>query len=440
MRMRFTSSFAIVGACIISIASCKKNDKPDKPEGPPPEPFKTEKGSPLGSPISKMIGASGGTLTSEDGKLTITVSAGTVTTNTNFSIQPITLTIPSAEGDTAYRLLPEGTTFSKPVTITFHYNAADTKGSTSDLLMGCYQTADGNWKSVPSALNKNNSTITLNTQHFSDWSITSMLELKVKKPVLTSSENTDIEIVGIWAGREDELLTPLTPDYNYNIDGYIETISNWDATEGILLVDEQTPFIATFSPYSPITHGKKSHVQVDIRGGMVINDPTLPNNMRLIGQVILIAEITLLNDVYMIGSFNGADINCSDAEAFEASGHIFINAHTTTDTSIMSYVLHIVADKPGNYPSGSLLIPGKAKASVSGEVHQRPINFVSEYIHCGPPSHMAYSSGSVTIDNWGPVGTYITGSFNGPVYPQTDPNCSPAGKGFSVTFRALRGM
>jgi hypothetical protein len=46
--------------------------------------------SPLATQVTKDIGPEGGTLTSADGKLTITVPKGAVARNTRFSIQPIT--------------------------------------------------------------------------------------------------------------------------------------------------------------------------------------------------------------------------------------------------------------------------------------------------------------------------------------------------------------
>jgi hypothetical protein len=394
---------------------------------------------PIAPAATKTIGASGGTLTSSDGKMSIIVPAGAVTANTAFSIQPINLTIPSAEGDTAYRLLPEGITFAKPITIVYHYNAADIKGTTADLLLGTYQTAGGQWASVPSALNKNNNTITLTSEHFSDWAIASLLELKVKKPVLTSLEETDIEIVGMYPADSDELLlAPLVLEDQ--MDGFIETIDNWDVIDGggIVGTANATPHIATYTPFSPVTHGAKAHVSVDIRGNMQIYDPGAPYNRREIKQVILIAEISFLNDAYMIGSFNGQEISAADAQAMAANGHIFINATTSNDTSVMSYVLHVVAETPGSFPCGSLQNAGNAQASIGGEVNQQPIAFVSEYIACGPPSYIAYSAASIKIDNWGPVGTYITGSFTGPVYPQAATSCSPNSKGLSISFRALR--
>src|SRR5687768_15033479 len=89
--------------------SCKKTSKENGPSNFEPE--LTAKGQPVGLPVTKSIDASGGTLSSPDGKLTITVPAGTVSSATTFSIQPITNTL--QDNKPAYRLLPEGITLAK---------------------------------------------------------------------------------------------------------------------------------------------------------------------------------------------------------------------------------------------------------------------------------------------------------------------------------------
>jgi hypothetical protein len=78
------------------------------------------KGTPAGIATTKVIGAAGGTITSADGGITFTIPAGAVSANTPFPIQPITSSMPT-NLELNYRLLPEGTHFAQPVTITFHY-------------------------------------------------------------------------------------------------------------------------------------------------------------------------------------------------------------------------------------------------------------------------------------------------------------------------------
>src|SRR5262245_28927723 len=87
---------------------------------PPPSPIHTPKGTTLGSPVSATIGSGGGGLISADGRISLIVPAGAVTSNTTFSIQPIRNTLDTNSAAPAYRLLPEGQTFAQPVRVSFH--------------------------------------------------------------------------------------------------------------------------------------------------------------------------------------------------------------------------------------------------------------------------------------------------------------------------------
>jgi hypothetical protein len=131
----------------------------------------TPVGSALGNPTAKVIDAAGGSITSDDGRLTVMVPAGAVAAATNFTIQPITNQAPGGVGN-AYRLGPAGQTFTSPVDITVHYSSADLAGSVTDALSLGYQDAQGRWgvyKSV--TLQTTNQAITVSSEHFSDWAL-----------------------------------------------------------------------------------------------------------------------------------------------------------------------------------------------------------------------------------------------------------------------------
>src|SRR6266542_5019916 len=119
MKTVILKSLVMMTVVSLSLAlfSCKK-DNVGTDTG---KPLVTETGTPTGEVSGASIGTSGGTLTSTDGNITVAIPAGALTATTAVSIQPITNEAPLGLGF-GYRLLPEGTTFSKPVTITFHYN------------------------------------------------------------------------------------------------------------------------------------------------------------------------------------------------------------------------------------------------------------------------------------------------------------------------------
>lgn len=123
-----------------------------------------------------MIGASGGTLSSADNRLTVKVPAGALAAETRLSISPISNTAHGGIG-TAYRL--EGTeTFAQPVSLSFTFTDAEIANTAPEFLDVAFQTTDGFWQLADSVtVDASAKTITASTTHFSDWSVFSRLKL-----------------------------------------------------------------------------------------------------------------------------------------------------------------------------------------------------------------------------------------------------------------------
>ena len=85
----------IIPAFILLFASCNKL-KPDLPVVTPPTPqsagLVTPVGIPAGNAGSKIIGSGGGSITSADGRFTITIPAGALSGDKTISVQPISNT------------------------------------------------------------------------------------------------------------------------------------------------------------------------------------------------------------------------------------------------------------------------------------------------------------------------------------------------------------
>ncbi|MFC4453913.1 hypothetical protein [Deinococcus sonorensis] len=110
----------------ISLASCGGTPRTT------PDPGQTA-GTPTGPATTAVVGPSGGTLTSSDGKVRLTVPAGALSADTTLSVQPITVTAP--HGKVAYRLSPATVTFAKPAELTLTSAAAQplsTAGPTAE--------------------------------------------------------------------------------------------------------------------------------------------------------------------------------------------------------------------------------------------------------------------------------------------------------------------
>ena len=130
----------------------------------------TEVGTPGGAAATSSIGASGGSLTSPDGRLTLSVPPGAVAGAVDFTIQPITNSAPGGLG-IAYRLTPDGENFAVPADISFHYSDQDLAGTAPGALAIAYQDVQHFWRSpVSTILDEANKTLTVSTSHLSDWS------------------------------------------------------------------------------------------------------------------------------------------------------------------------------------------------------------------------------------------------------------------------------
>lgn len=436
--MKTILSYGITSICLIAaLGSCKKDNSPGGQVKPPPVPVRTARGTATGTAVTKTIGAGGGSLTSTDGKLTVTVPAGTVSANTTFSIQPISCTLPGREGKAAYRLLPEGNAFAKRISVTYHYNDADFRSSKEDLLSACYQTAEGNWKLVATSLNKANKTLTLTTDHFSDWVINTLLDLDFSKLVASVHDQIDVTITGFSTDNQS-LLAPM--DEDHDMSGSIKSVSGWEVVNklGMIAGKKDTMLSATYRPPFPLKHGDTALIQVVVKGNIIVPDSSVPGGKRVFPELVLIKPLQLVNENYMTGSFLDQPILASDATAYGNAGQMIINASMSTDSSVINYSVQISgASAAGDFPCGDLLLPGNAEVVASGTINQQPVAYTSAYMKCGPPITKAYSGSTVRITNWGPIGTYITGYYYGPLYKVPD-ECSPPSKGITMNFRAKR--
>jgi len=106
-------------------------------------PDSTAIGTPYGNVISKEIGAEGGRINSEDGRVELIFPEGALTQRTTISIQSTTNMLDSSKE--AFQLEPSGTQFSKPVKIIFHYTDEEAEQCPPDLKSFALQDHNGKW-------------------------------------------------------------------------------------------------------------------------------------------------------------------------------------------------------------------------------------------------------------------------------------------------------
>ncbi len=137
----------------------------------------TEVGDPAGERLSMEIGPAGGTLTSADGRMTLKVPANAVNESVTFSIQPITNKAANGVGN-GYRLEPDGRQFPVPVEVSMRFEDKDIEGTAPEALYVAYQDKNGSWRADPTArLDTFARTITVSTDHFTDYSTFTRLRL-----------------------------------------------------------------------------------------------------------------------------------------------------------------------------------------------------------------------------------------------------------------------
>ncbi|MBI5071162.1 MAG: hypothetical protein HZB56_23340 [Deltaproteobacteria bacterium] len=125
-------------------------------------------GTRTGAATSLSIGPAGGSFSSTDGRLTVTVPPNAVAAPVLFTIDEITNTAPGGLG-VAYRLGPAGTRLATPAQLAF--GTAST-GLAIETLAVATQDQSGYWLRPPDLVrNGVASTVTVPATHFSDWAL-----------------------------------------------------------------------------------------------------------------------------------------------------------------------------------------------------------------------------------------------------------------------------
>jgi hypothetical protein len=130
---------------------------------------RTEVGTPTGEAATARIGPEGGTLTSTDGRLELTIPQNAVGENVTFSIQPITSAAGGGGIGNAYRLGPGGYKFATPLGVSFNYKDKELEGAPPEAFALSYQDGEGAWRSLQTVyIDETEKTLTASTTHFSD--------------------------------------------------------------------------------------------------------------------------------------------------------------------------------------------------------------------------------------------------------------------------------
>jgi hypothetical protein len=397
-------SYRFLPLIVLFFFACKKSDVGPSPQMPS-QPVKYAVGQPTGAAISKAIGAEGGSIETPDGAFQLVVPAGAVDAATEFKVQPVENTF-KEDGPTAYRLLPEGVTFKKPVTITFSYAGADLKGTAPELLSLVYQDAEGYFRQASATtVNKNAEKLSVQTTHFSDWTWCEMMNIYADKTALKPGESAEL-ILKYYNGYSGntKLADPrLGKLQEYNVTGSINGLK-WRLAAGGGSI-QPAAARCTYQAPSTVPAINPSLVSVYV--------PTLsPVTGDFSIETILTISIAILEDEYLTYTVDGVThINEPVSELgimMNPTDNFSIWANMTSGDGITLLIPGTVGT--GSYSFGN----GDRKAYIDVRIGDGD-PFIS-LTHACDMCDETFSPGAITITKMGGVGDYIEGTFSGNVW------------------------
>ena len=363
-------------------------------------------GTPIGAVTTQTIGPAGGKLVADEAGITLSVPAGAVESAQTFSVQPIENTGPQALGP-GFRLLPHGTTFKKPVTITVRYNPESLSGTIPEALALAYQNSQGVWMlAAMGRVDTTAHTVSVETTHFSDWNLLQRAVLTPKvsfvKPggnlILTVSVLVN-DIAGPMPGEE------VVPE-PYESPSTVVDYSTWKLSgEGKL-----TPAIFKAAYDAPSAPPARNPVAVSIK----LKGPTVIDGQTY-RELWLVATIYVGQEglTYRINKGKWIHTTASSlGGSYVSNGFLFLSTGTAKEGLIG---VNIITPKPsyafGDSESPILFTPTSTPWSVGGQPTTFNLSDNASGIQYLHYYKQRVSSGTLTILSFGPVGSWVIGNF-----------------------------
>ena len=282
-----TSFFLIMSGCLKNLdpASLIPN-LPNQPEQATP----TTVGYPAGAVVTQSIGKSGGSIVSADGIAELVFPANALDHNTDISMQAITNNAPNGVGY-AYRLLPEGITFSQPVLLKFHYTAEDLASTLADLMGIAFQDSTGIWYRLNNYTNDTVSkVVSAPIKHFTDYTNFDIMRIHpvINTIQVNKSQTFEVDVIET---SDDELtqlkgddVAPLIVTASKTIIWSVNGVVNGNSTIGTvsgtdLLTTYQAP--AKVPKNNPVAIGAQVDVHFKAKG-MSFNKTSLVTYVKVI--------------------------------------------------------------------------------------------------------------------------------------------------------------
>lgn len=382
----------------LTVIACKKDKQPvpkdDIPVDQPGHP--TPVGTVTGNATTKVIGAAGGFLASEDGLVLVKIPPGALTSAQTISVTPITGEAPGAVTK-GYRITPHNLQLATPATITFFYNQEELNGSTDDMLGIAYQKADGIWMSIDQRfLNKVDKTLSIQTNHFSDWIMFHKLFIEPRAGAVVPGGEVELRVryqvnkVNSTNGEQPII-------YGYDIPKKVT--KRWRlAGDGSLISRADKAY---YHAPMEVPEDNPVAVSAEIDYGQS-------------AQLLLVCNITIMQDGFIVNVGGGP--GAGSYRLGGPSGGVY--RQNTQSTQLFGYGIN-TGDVTQHI---ELTFPGKGDGSPYAWSREQNINFTLQVKRNGVITvyeavwadnvRWHNSPGSIVIDKYGNKGQYISGSFN----------------------------
>lgn len=427
-------SFWITILFLCGLTACRDTAETHTPE--PTRGTVRSKGDFAGTPVQKTIGPEGGTLSSPDNSLTLTIPAGAVAAPVTFSITPVVNTLPGSPGK-SFRLLPEGTSFSKPVQIWYTYEAEALDSTSADALYLAYQGGDGIWQFLPDTqLDATARTLTVETTHFSDWAPFAAFWLEGANKRIKPGATAKLTIMSPFfiadlTGKQQALeIADVRPLDNAS------NIRNWKATYEKLVIEPGNVSATYTAPAQVPATGLTVGISVEVTNFIPKGYQERPGAT---GKAVLLGTILVNGETYFNATVDGQLLNGTFAGyTFSDDGIVFTgNIGTNENVTITLYDRPASGGKSYSYFSGGGDDTEAGKAVAVLVWGTKKEGWVSYYGDCQGDYHA--SPGKLTIAGVETSGgkTYISGRLEGVVYQEKPGNPCPTilQKTLTVEFR-----
>ncbi|SEJ73080.1 hypothetical protein SAMN05216327_117135 [Dyadobacter sp. SG02] len=409
--MKIRRKVLVVFLFLGGLLGCKDNDSEVNP-GNGNGGGATEVGIPNGDVATKRIGTAGGTITSSDNQVTLTIPAGALSKETEISIQPITNEAPNGLG-LAYRFSPDGTAFTKPASLTFHYDSR--RAASPDAFRIATQGTDRRWYHTSKVtVDRNARTITTEMPHFSDWTAYEMFMIEDLSlqgaDYVELGASIDLQVlfanlvIPIKLPGETETPNIEMEHIEFSVLGGSAN-GSIKATGGRKFTDAGDAYPARFTapsanpPSNPVT---------------VVADVTLKGTNA---KIQLVKQILIGKD-YFRGTFDGKPYNWENLVFAKTDDALLIGGWNDNPAQSLNIELHHVNfDAPNRLYAYGALVDTEAWAEFSETYSNTGGGFISSNFDCVREA-MRVSPGGVNITQISIINgvEYIQGTITGTFY------------------------